>query len=80
VRREAETPEGHDPLIGGSKVCSRCKESKAALYFSAKRASHDGLADWCRSCCSAYEQKRTKKWKKRVAATMKQLLRVGAVE
>ena len=41
----------------GTKLCSRCKESKVAKgNFSINKGRPDGLCHWCKPCMSAYRK------------------------
>ena len=39
-----------------TKICSYCKLEKAETEFYVRRASRDGLAFKCKSCCRVFEQ------------------------
>lgn len=41
---------GHEPRMTGTKTCTHCHHTLPVLHFSVRRASLDGLADWCRGC------------------------------
>lgn len=43
---------GHEPRMTGTKTCTHCRNTLPVLHFSVRRASKDGLADWCRKCDS----------------------------
>jgi hypothetical protein len=45
-------------LVGGAKICTRCKTEKDLHLFSARKRSKDGRAAWCRDCFKESWQRR----------------------
>lgn len=44
--------------FGGTKRCTKCKETKDTVEFCKDNSKKDGLFNWCRSCWSANRRKR----------------------
>ena len=43
------------------KLCHKCKEEKQETEFFKNRVRKDGLANYCKTCMSAYRKARTGK-------------------
>ena len=43
-------------MLQGSKICSKCKESKDVSEFHKNKGTNDGLHNQCKSCRKAYSE------------------------
>jgi hypothetical protein len=40
----------HEPKLTGTKVCTKCGQTKTVIHFSSAHDNLDGLANYCRDC------------------------------
>jgi hypothetical protein len=67
----------HEPRMTGTKVCTKCLQSKPVLAFPVRKEHSDGLDSWCRQCnvetskqSKGYRARRQRAAEKRTAKAM----------